>query len=121
MNFLVDMQLPPQLADWLNERGHDAAHVVNIGFGRATDEDIMERALEEERVIITADLDFPRILALTEAKGPGVILFRGGKFAESEVIALLTRILEIIPHHELPKSLVVADQERIRRRWLPIS
>ena len=32
MRFLVDNQLPPSLARWLRDRGHDAEHVFESGL-----------------------------------------------------------------------------------------
>ena len=29
MRFIIDAQLPPALARWLSERGHDAEHVAD--------------------------------------------------------------------------------------------
>jgi len=34
--------------------------------------------VREVRTVVTADLDYPRLLALAGAAGPGRILFRGG-------------------------------------------
>ncbi len=80
----------------------------------------MEYARKEQRILITADLDFPRLLALMKAEGPGLILFRGGNYSEQESIERLARALEMIPNHELPKSIVVIEKGRIRRRDLPL-
>ncbi len=80
----------------------------------------MARARHEQRVVITADLDFPRLLALTGADGPGLVLFRGGNYSESEMRALLERVLQAVPLEELPRSIVIVDRRRIRRRRLPI-
>ncbi|MBI5741552.1 MAG: DUF5615 family PIN-like protein [Nitrospirae bacterium] len=38
---------------------------------------MIEAAKKQKRIIITADLDYPQILALSGASSPGVILFRG--------------------------------------------
>ncbi len=120
MKFLIDMPLSPELADWLVRQGHDAVHVLELGLGRASDREILGRACNEQRVIITADLDYPRLLALMQAKGPGLILFRGGNYSEQEIIKHLKRMLEIIPNVELPNSIVVIEKWRIRRRRLPL-
>ena len=37
MKFLVDAQLPPALAHWLRETGHEATHVADIGLREAED------------------------------------------------------------------------------------
>jgi predicted nuclease of predicted toxin-antitoxin system len=91
MKFLVDMLLSPALADWLVTQGHDAVHASNAGLARAADSTILERARREQRVVITADLDYSRLLALTKAEQPGVILFRGGEYSEREAVERLAQ------------------------------
>lgn len=120
MRFLVDMPLSPGLVGWLVRHGHDAVHAVEVGLDRAPDEVIVEHARNEQRVIITADLDYPRLLALAQAEGPGLILFRGGNYSEQETVERLMRTLESIPIQELPTSIVVIEKGRIRRRRLPL-
>jgi len=120
MKFLVDMPLSPELAAWLVQSGHEAVHALDLGLHRASDATILERARRDERVVVTADLDYPRILALTQSHGPGLILFRGGNYSEAESVARLCRALETIPLDELPASIIVIEKDRIRRRRLPL-
>jgi len=47
-------------------------------MSKAADATLLSYAKHNKMVVITADLDYPRILALTQEEGPGVILFRGG-------------------------------------------
>ena len=63
MRFLVDMPLSPELANWLRAEGHDAVHASAISLYKASDAEILSVAASQNRVIITADLDFPRLLA----------------------------------------------------------
>ena len=58
MNFLVDAQLPPALARWIADQGHQATHVFDLGFHTADDPAIWERARNERAVIISKDEDF---------------------------------------------------------------
>ena len=120
MKFLVDMPLSQALASWLVGEGHDAIHALEIGLDCAPDEVIFECALKERRVIVTADLDYPRLLALARTKGPGLILFRGGSYKEKDVLERLGRVLEKVSEEELPRSIVVVEEKRIRRRYLPL-
>ncbi len=120
MKFLIDMPLSPALVEWLEQRGHEAVHAAHIGLDRAPDRELLRLARREDRVITTADLDFPRMLALTGAAGPGLILFRGGNYSEAEMRELFGRVLEALPAEELARSLVVVDRRSIRRRTLPI-
>lgn len=119
MRFLVDMPLSPELAIWLEQQGHDAIHAIEVGLHRASDAAILEYGRNEQRVVVTADLDYPRLLALAEAEGPGLVLFRGGNYSEREAVERLRRALETIPIEELANSIVVIEKGRIRRRRLP--
>lgn len=82
---------------------------------------MLDVARREERVIITADLDYPRLIALHQADRPGVILFRGGAYSDAEMLALLDRVLAQVSALDLGHSIVVVDRTRIRRRALPIA
>jgi predicted nuclease of predicted toxin-antitoxin system len=96
VKFLVDMPLPPALARWLTAQGHDAVHASALGLGRSTDTEILTRARQDARTVITADLDCPRLLALAGAEGRSLILFRGGDRSEPDVIARMQQIFH--PH-----------------------
>ncbi len=114
------MPLSPGLAAWLVGRGHDAVHAVDAGLSSSPDEEILGRARDEQRVVITADLDYPRLLALAGKRAPGLIPFRGGNFSEPDSLAYLERVLSVIPETDLTTCIIVVEKERIRRRRLPI-
>jgi predicted nuclease of predicted toxin-antitoxin system len=69
-------------------------------------------------VVVTADLDYPRLLALTHAQSPGLILFRGGDFSEQECIERLNLVFEKVPATVIECSIVVVERSRIRLRRL---
>ncbi len=75
---------------------------------------------EHKRVVITADLDYSRLLAITRAEGPGLILFRGGNFSDQETFERMERVLETTTPEYLGSSIVVIEKEKIRRRRLPL-
>ena len=114
------MPLSPQLASWLSDQQHDAVHASRIGFATSPDEEIFEYAINEERIIITADLDYTRLLAYSRLSRPGLILFRGGNYSETELLNLLKLVLSSVSMKELENSIVVVDSKRIRKRKLPI-
>jgi predicted nuclease of predicted toxin-antitoxin system len=78
VRFLVDMPLSPGLARELRGKGHDAVHAIDLGLDRAPDTAVLAAAVTDRRTVITADLDYPRLLALAAASQPSLILFRGG-------------------------------------------
>jgi predicted nuclease of predicted toxin-antitoxin system len=121
LKFLVDMPVTPLVVTHLRAIGHDAVHAQAIGLARATDTQLLDAARREDRVIVTADLDYPRLLALHQASRPGIILFRGGAYSDTEMLGLLDRVLTQTPALDLEGSIVVVDRRRIRRRALPIT
>jgi len=120
MRFLIDMPLTPSLCTFLREQGHDAIHAADIGAAHAADATLLLRARADSRVVITADLDFGRLMAEVPEKSPGIILLRGGSYSDKEMIDMVQRVLRSVEHGLLAESLVVIDRHRIRRRQLPI-
>jgi predicted nuclease of predicted toxin-antitoxin system len=121
MRFLVDMPLSPKLAAWLTANGHDAIHASQAGLSHAEDKEILQHAVADQRIILTADLDFPRLLALLHSGGPGLVLFRSGEWSEAECVERLSRVLQLLPDQAFSDSVIVIEKHRIRRRPLPLS
>jgi hypothetical protein len=71
------------------------------------------------RTFLTADLDYPRLLAVARASEPSLILFRNGNWSEAEVRTRLGEILATLTEADIARSVVV-DRNRVRRRRLPI-
>src|SRR5687767_7631523 len=70
------MNLSPEVAARLVELGHDAIHVLDLGAGAEPDDRVAELARVENRHLVTTDLDFGDLLALTESDRPSVIVIR---------------------------------------------
>lgn len=57
MRFLVDDCTGPAVAQWFQARGHDTFSVYEQARGMS-DEDIIEKAYTENRILVTNDKDF---------------------------------------------------------------
>jgi predicted nuclease of predicted toxin-antitoxin system len=121
VRFQIDMPLSPALAAWLRDQGHDAFHAGELALHRAPDVEIMERAKLEARTVVTADLDYPQLLAMTRATEPSVILFRDGDWSEVDVISRMNDVLAALSARDIEQSIIVVERDRIRRRRLPVS
>ncbi|MBN1291085.1 MAG: DUF5615 family PIN-like protein [Candidatus Latescibacteria bacterium] len=118
MRFIIDMPLSPRLAEYLAESGYDAVHVMNVGMAKSSDKEIIEYAINENGIIITADLDFPRLLALHGIEKIGLILFRGGNYSATEMIERMERMFQTVSLQDLSHSIIIIEKKRIRRREL---
>jgi predicted nuclease of predicted toxin-antitoxin system len=58
LKFLVDAQLPPVLATWLEAHGHHAQHVLDLDLLQAADARIWDYAISSNCVVVTKDRDF---------------------------------------------------------------
>ncbi len=76
MRILLDANLSVRVAHELKSHDFDTVHVADVGLLDATDEAIMDWAAANGCVVVTADSDFPMLLALSEASNPSVVLLR---------------------------------------------
>jgi predicted nuclease of predicted toxin-antitoxin system len=77
MRFFVDANMPPSLASWLTEQGHDACHAKSVEMERCKDRVIWQYAKERGLYIVTKDEDFVHLSA-QDPDGPSVVWVRIG-------------------------------------------
>ena len=76
MRFLADMGVDIRVVDWSRSQGHEAVHLRQEQLHRLPDKDVFAKAIAETRIIITFDLDFGEILALSGNATVSVIIIR---------------------------------------------
>jgi predicted nuclease of predicted toxin-antitoxin system len=87
MRFLVDANLPPAPARWLREQEHEADHVAEIGQPSVTDEQVWQRAVAGDTIIVSKDEDFGRRRSVAKQGPPIVIRVRIGNTRKSALLA----------------------------------
>ena len=87
---------------------------------RASDEEIVEWAKAEGLTILTADLDYGAILAVTGEMDPGVIILRVGNWRTEQIENRLRTVLAELPADSFRNSIVTVERHRVRFRRLPI-
>jgi predicted nuclease of predicted toxin-antitoxin system len=120
MKFLADMGVALRIVQWLRENSHDAVHLREERLHRLTDDAIFEKANTEQRIILTFDLDFGEILALSGEKQISVILFRLHNTRTPHVINRLKKVLTDAIDALQKGAVVVVEESRHRIRRLPI-
>ena len=92
MRFLIDAQLPPALARYLSESGHDACHVADVGLLAANDAAIWAYLHASDYVVVSKDEDFAR-RRKSVASGPAVVWVRLPNRTRTGTIAWFESIL----------------------------
>ena len=121
MKLLIDNALSPAVAKALTDSGHDAVHVRDLGMAASTDFEILTKALELDRIIISADTDFGELLAKRPTAKPSFILLRrsGSRRPAEQASVLLANLPGLVEVLELG-CIAVLGQDRVRVRMLPI-
>lgn len=120
MKLLLDMNLSPGWVAFLTGRGLDAVHWASVGDPRAPDTALMAWARVHQRVVITRDLDFSTLLALTGSLGPSVVQLRGQDVLPTAIGDALIGALEQQAAALEEGALVTLNERGTRVRILPL-
>lgn len=120
MKFLIDMGLGRSTASFLRLQGHDALHLRDQGLQRLSDTLIVDKAVSEGRTILTHDLDFGRLVAMSRQNLPSVITFRLTDMRAHNVNNQLQVILDRFVEELESGALVSVTDQAIRIRRLPV-
>jgi len=120
MRFLLDMPVSPKTEEFLKKQGYNAVRVDKLKMHKSTDKEIFDYAIERNMVIITADLDFGKILSYFKSSKPSVIIFRIRYPSPENVNKLLLTVLPKVKGELETGSLILLEDDRIRIKKLPI-
>ena len=95
MKFLVDNQLPAALARFLDSRGHNAQHVLDLQLDEADDSHIWNHAVTEGHALVSKDEDFLYLANRPGASG-AFVWVRLGNCRKQALLAAFERSLPAI-------------------------
>ena len=117
---LLDQGLPREAAEILRARGWDALHVGEIDMGTTSDGLILERALTDQRVVVTLDSDFHALIAVAGSREPSVIRIRREGLRGPELARLVMQIVTTTELALIEGAVVSVTEKAIRMHRLPI-
>ena len=112
MRFLVDECAGPGLARWLRQQEHDVFSVFDQARG-ISDDEVLQIALESERILITLDKDFGEKIFREKRIHHGVILLRLNDERSPSKTAAMERLLTGFAAR-LDGQFVVVTDTRVR-------
>lgn len=121
MRFVVDMNLSPSWTTLLRTAGHEALHWSEVGAADTADVEIATWADSEDRVVLTADLDFGTLLALSGRGRPSVVQLRCADTRHGTIGALVMIAISAMVDELRSGAFMTFDGQRARFRQLPFA
>ena len=116
MRFVVDRCAGRRLAEWLRDGGHDVLDTRGLGPDPG-DTALLERAVSENRVLITVDKDFGELIYLHGTPHAGLV-----RLPDVRVPQRIALIEEIINQHGRAleeKAIITIQSGRVRTSRAP--
>jgi len=118
MRFLANENFPLLSVRLLRQADLEVASVTEDSPG-IEDSEVLDRAADEERVILTFDRDYGELIYRLRLRSPrGVIYWRFRPHTPEEPASILLNLLQI-EGLQFEERFTVVDRDRIRQRPLP--
>ena len=112
MNFVADESCAMPVIQALREAGHDVVAIAEIARG-ATDDQVLGKALDAKRVLITEDRDFGELVYARGRSSAGVILVRFDSRARRAKAATVVEAVSTLGSR-LEDAFTVVEPGRVR-------
>ena len=112
----LDQCLRSELAGLLRSRGFDVVRALDVGQARADDALILDRAVSEERTLVTLDGHFGDWVVLPLSRHFGVIRVKTHPPTTQNVAALLLPLFASRSPADFRNRLVIVSPTRVR--WI---
>ena len=108
--FKLDENLPTEAADVLRSAGHHAVSVMDQQMGGQPDDNVAAVCQQEDRAVVTLDLDFADIRAYPPADYPGIIVLRLARLDKQRVLSVMQRLAPLVDEEPLAGKLWIVDE-----------
>ena len=112
----LDQMLRHEVAQALRDEGHDVLRATEVGQARADDHQILQKAISENRILVTLDEHFGDWVILPLSKHSGVIRLKINPTTSKNAIKLLLPFLRLHSSDQLKNYLVILSPKR--SKWV---
>ena len=116
MKFKVDENLPLDVVQILRTNGYDALSLDDQNMVGTTDDNIANVCQEEERAIVTLDLDFSDMRRYPYQEYAGIIVIRVRRQDRYHIISVFEKVLPLLEKEKLAGCLWIVEEKRVRIR-----
>jgi predicted nuclease of predicted toxin-antitoxin system len=120
IRLLADVHISPKTVGDLQKQGYEIIRSSDVLPNNAPDINILEFARTENWVVLTQDLDFSMLVALSRYSQPSLITLR---LSSAKPDFVTQKLLDVLPQIEealQEGSAITIQDENIRIRKLPV-
>lgn len=112
----LDQMFKVGVADALRAEGYNVLRSCETGQERADDEEILQKAILDNRILITLDEHFGDWVVLPLSNHPGVIRIKVNPATSEKVLRILLPFLKRHSQEEFKDHLVILLEQRVK--WI---
>lgn len=116
MKFKIDENLPVEVAELLRSQGYDALNVEEQKLAGECDSIIIEVCRQEERILVTLDLDFADIRAYPPQDFAGIMVLRVNRQDKPYLLSVFQGAISLMAQETVAQKLWIVEETRIRIR-----
>lgn len=115
MRFKLDENLGRRGSDLLTTGGHDVATVFDQNLSQAADSEVIEACRQENRCLVTLDLDFGNPLLFNPAEYSGIAVLRlPAKSSYQDLVTAIMTLAKAVESDSIDRKLRIVESGRIR-------
>jgi predicted nuclease of predicted toxin-antitoxin system len=112
----LDQMFRLDVAEALSHEGYDVVRASEMGQARADDQQILEKAITENRLLVTLDEHFGDWAVLPLKEHPGVIRIKANPTTSKNITAILLPFLRRYRSAQFQNRLVILSSKR--SKWI---
>ncbi len=112
----LDQMFGIDVAQALRGEGYDVLRTSETGYARADDQQILQKAISENRILVTLDEHFGDWVVLPLSKHSGVIRLKVHPTTSEKVLNLLMSFLKKHTKDQFQDHLVILSEKRAK--WI---
>jgi predicted nuclease of predicted toxin-antitoxin system len=116
LRLYLDQMLGLRIAQALREEGYNVVRACEFGQSRADDHQILQKAIEENRILLTLDEDFGDWAILPLRQHSGVIRLKVNPSTDKNILGLLLPFLWLHSAEQFKNHLVILSAKRAK--WI---
>jgi|UniRef100_A0A7V3RGJ0 predicted nuclease of predicted toxin-antitoxin system len=116
LRLYLDQMFGLDVFEALRNEGYNVLRSSDTGQNRADDQQILQKAIAENRILITLDEHFGDWVVLPLSKHPGVIRIKVHPATSERIVSLLLPFLRKHKMEEFKDHLVILSEKRVK--WI---